>query len=160
MKDGVVSQIWMVVMGDYEDYRVLAVCESKRLAEEVVQSIPTNEYGDATKVECVPYFVGRTMPKDIEITTVSQALWDNGKRSKEFIRKLTQPALFTNMEDNVPVRAYWIRAGANSSTGGMLYAIGTDYDKVIKVFAEMEYKLSIFGKMRKDQYINLLDSPR
>ncbi|AYB70187.1 hypothetical protein SEA_ONEIAGILLIAN_77 [Microbacterium phage OneinaGillian] len=131
--------MWAISSGDYSDYRVTAVCESKEIAEAVAKKMNMLEghkgYGEYG-IEEMPVLdesVHRVMVHHMNVE-----IRDAGGTGTE--RQWKSPA-WAFEEDAVEVAWRWVRAPMYNGKAGRLDVWGTNLERVRKVLGDQRAML-------------------
>lgn len=142
------TKMWTVESGSYSDHRVHCVCRTKAQAEALVAAYNgESEYGSAVVGE-LPIV---TKVEHVTTYTMSLDIWDDGAVSTPFSRtSSTAPIERVKTElsfdmlhpfHNQPVTWRWVRAPVHDGKGGRLDVVGTDQERVRKVFSDRKVQL-------------------
>lgn len=131
------NNMWVISQGEYSDYRVLAICASKELADAQVALITGGEdsYG-AARVEEMMFLAEVVQP--VVSLALSVTIWDDGATSheRESMRSDWPWEFYGG-----PVSWRWVRAPIHNGKGGRLDVNGTDLERVRRVFSDRRAEL-------------------
>jgi hypothetical protein len=131
--------MYALSQGDYSDYRVLAICETKEAAEAAAAKINQLEgrgYYEVgiEEIAVVDESVHRTLVHHISIEIL-----DDGTAGVEFS---TERNIWSYDLQEIPAAKWrWVRAPYIQDRGGRLDVHGTDLERVRKVFGEQRAAL-------------------
>ena len=141
------ASIWGISQGSYSDYRVLALCDTKKRAEAVAALPGSDSYGDGLMVEEFVYLDHD--PERVTTYLLSVEIFDTGSVKNHHERMRTEWEFsMLYPEDNRPVRWRWVRAPMYNGKGGRLEVMGTDQERVRKVFSDRTAMLRTDDAMR------------
>ncbi|UDL15452.1 hypothetical protein SEA_PEPE25_77 [Microbacterium phage Pepe25] len=132
---------WAISSGDYSDYQVSAICESKEIAEAVAAKMNLLEgkgpgYYGGYEVEEIP-LVDESIHR-VTVYRMHVEIFDAGG-TREERHWGTQKWSF---EPDAPEVAWrWVRAPYIAARGGRLEVWGTDRERVRKVFGDQRAML-------------------
>lgn len=134
------NEMWTVESGEYSDHRVLCVCRTKKLAQELVDALngDSSRWGNAF-IGSLPVATGVNY-----VTTYTQAceVWDDGTTTQ------TTESIRTELDIDMlwperakPVGWRWVRAPIHNGKGGRLEVFGTDLEAVRRTFSDRRAQL-------------------
>lgn len=133
--------IWAIASGEYSDYRILAVCESKRAAQAWVDALSKQDDEDysghsSARLECLTLLDPKAKPKKVTIYKRSADVWDNGTVTSE--REWSTTGWTITHYETIPVRpaTRYVRAPCHNGVGGRIDVRGPTAKSVAKVFSE------------------------
>lgn len=132
----VMKTIYAIASGEYSDYRVMAVAESKELAEAWAEALRTDEDGwhdDARVEEMV--FVDEP-PARQHFVYLNQDLWNDGSEGDLRISESDKYPIDYEEPSPVRPRVRFVRAPVHGGKGGRLEVTGRDKQSVMKVYTE------------------------
>lgn len=135
------GQMWAVATGQYSDYRVLCVCDSKERAEQVAAALRADSDGDRSdaRVESMP-FVDYD-PEKVTVFHMTVTVWDDGTVDEDREPWSTSEWPFDQWEPLDRVAWRWVRAPMHKGNGGRLDIRGTDRARVRRVYSDRKAQL-------------------
>ena len=128
------EKMYAISKGSYSDYRVLAVCDSKKTAKALAARYNATEHYSETYVETILY-VDNPDVQRVETLDLSITIWDDGSETDDHISyRVEWP--FDPLYDSSDCTWRWVRAPVHKGKGGRLDVYGTDHERVRKVFGE------------------------
>jgi hypothetical protein len=148
------TEAWIVTKGEYSDYSVMCVCDTKERAEQIVALYNGDSafsYGDA-RVEAVIYLDRE--PKKLTTYFRQVQVWDDGHTDAERENQNVEWEFDLLWPERAkPVTWRWVRAPMHNNKGGRLEVAGTSAKRVAKVFSEKRAQLLADDAMRMRQEI-------
>lgn len=125
--------MWAVSCGEYSDYRVLCICDSKKHAKAAVKALGEKN-GDNAFIERINYL--DRDPRRVEIHFRSLEIYDIGTTGQYVERVRSTWDFDEDAEDLVPAKWRWVRAPYIATRGGRLEVSGLDGERVAQIFSD------------------------
>lgn len=137
------NTIWAISSGSYSDYRVLCVVDgTKADAEELAQRMRGMSddiwTGSDVSVEALAFVRPDVQP--VEILHMRVTVWDNGTTSEERT-DVRREWPFDPLYESGLLSWRWVRAPIHKGKGGRLEVMGTDHERVRRVFSDRRAQL-------------------
>lgn len=127
------KHVWAVSSGEYSDYRVLAICDSKKRAEAIAAQDESG-YGSAF-VEKIPYW--DTDPRVRTVYGRECVITKAGEVKDEQVRDRDEHEVYALWTSRmVPSTVRWVRAPMYDGKAGRLEVYGTSKTRVLKAYSE------------------------
>lgn len=138
----------VISKGDYSDYRVLAVCKSKKVAKRLAARYNAREASEyyQARVEEI-YYVDDPDIKRVETLEITINLWDDGTEN-EAHQSYRVEWPFDTLFELTECSWRWVRAPIHKGLGGRLEVRGTNHELVLKVYGEKRAMLKSDDAMR------------
>lgn len=132
---------WVVSAGDYSDYKVMCICDSKKRAETVAMLYNADrETYSTARVEQLPFV--NADPVQVTSYLIRENIWDDGTTSeKRQTARKQWPFDALYPEDLVPSAWRWVRAPIHNGKGGRLEVRGVDLSRVRRTFSDKRAQL-------------------
>ena len=144
--------MYAIVSGEYSDYQVHCVCPTKEDAEDIVAR---------ANVDKSPYYAYRVeeMPvcdrsiQQVVTLQLQTTIWDNGEETDTRENTYIEWP-FDTMYGAPVIRWRWVRAPMHHGEGGWLEVMGTDHERVRKVYGELRARLQHDDAFRMEREID------
>lgn len=132
--------MWAVSAGDYSDYRVLCICETKEAAE-IVAAKYNQHLGSRYGVADVEEFalVDGSVQRE-SILYMQQVILDDGT-TQDLQETIKAEWPFERLHEEQEATWRWIRAPYIQRIGGRLEVQGKDHERVRRIFGEQKAAL-------------------
>lgn len=138
-------KMYAISSGDYSDYGVAVLVETKEEAEKLCAKMNGFTDGGYHGYNVEEFDVADSSAERTLVLSMQEVLLDDGGTQDAY--EVTQP-YWPWEEDQVAVRWRWVRAPYIRDKGGRLEASGTDHDLVRKVFADKKAALQSDDALR------------
>jgi len=130
------ATMWVIASGSYSDYRVHAVCDSKKTAKTIAARANADRdgYHDDYVIEELVYVDDPQISK-VETLRLSVNIWDDGTETEDR-ESYSVEWPFDTLYGLSDCTWRWVRAPMHKNKGGRLEVSGTDHERVRKVFGE------------------------
>lgn len=130
---------WAVSTGEYSDYNVMCVCDTKERAETIAATYNGDSSYESARVEA--FRLISSDPQRVTLHRRSVILYDDGTvRDERHWLSMCWDFELDPIDDG-PVRWRWVRAPIYQGKGGRLNVWGTDGERVARVFSDRRAQL-------------------
>lgn len=156
-EEGAVSKfktVYAITSGEYSDYHVLCLALTRGAAEAVVERINRLNSDDWMRGPEIQemMLVDETVERKM-VYSRSVEIWDDGLAGRPNEWDRAQWPWEMSVREDKPVSWRWVRAPYIEHIGGRLDVVGTDRERVTKVFSDTAAALRDNEAMRQQREI-------